>query len=511
MTGLRAYHRANSNTEANTIKAGIHENESDIESDDFAPSKNEKQCMNQPPVPKVLHDQAQKWTPNESAFSEDAYPASSSSSSPGPWQNHSLATPAPATFPVCQPQAPGFTIFIQLIENLNTMELTSIPYWFEANRFIDTLKQYGMDPLVESIFTTTLFKWFQLDGEIKKEWKNSIVHGAGLDRIVRELVAAIRKHPEKFGNKRKLDISYDLLRIGYSLKKPHIADIINECKYDNNDIVPLEEVMLFCKNNFSHYLVRAIRPDLKKKMINSAACWLGASNYPFTWPEYDLILLTKTLGDYICSDEFSSIGLETTIPEIFININISPNGRHPDGRLLTIHWLDAFHRVFGKRDENNEMFRAIVTRCATVLMGSNFETLSAKDWSCIIRACKRFSNVRAVGDLLFRLADHIPSRDPNVRDILLNFIALDSAGIYSTKLRNYVAGGLSYLASYNNLVICDCRALRHTNACYGVKTNELLDAVDIICNSDGFVDRSVHEICQDLTRSQSVTSQAFSF
>jgi len=30
MTGLRAYHRANSNTEANTIKAGIHENESDI-------------------------------------------------------------------------------------------------------------------------------------------------------------------------------------------------------------------------------------------------------------------------------------------------------------------------------------------------------------------------------------------------------------------------------------------------------------------------------------------------
>jgi hypothetical protein len=101
---------------------------------------------------------------------------------------------------------------------------------------------------------------------------------------------------------------------------------------DNNAIVPLEEVMLFCKTNFSHFLVRAIRPELKMQMVKSAACWLGASNYPFTWPEYDLILLTKTLGDYICSDEFSNMGLDKTIPEIFLSINISPNGRHPDGR-----------------------------------------------------------------------------------------------------------------------------------------------------------------------------------
>lgn len=464
--------------------------------------------MNQPPVPKVLHDQAQKWTPTEDAFSEDSYsPSSSSSSSPGPWQNET-ATPA---FPVPFPASPDFVIFMKLMENLHAMQLTTTPYWFEANRFIGTLKQHGMDPLVESIFTTTLFKWSQLEPDIKNEWKNAIVHGAGLDRIVRELVAAIRKHPEKFGNQRKLEISYELLRIGYSLKKPHIAEIINECKYDNNNIVPLEEVMLFCKCNYSHFLVRAIRPDLKKKMVNSAACWLGASNYPFMWPEYDLILLTKTLGDYICSDEFSNIGLETTIPEIFLSINISPNGLHPDGRLLTIHWLDAFHRVFGKRGDNNEMFRAIVTRCATVLMGSNFDTLSAKDWSCIIRACKRFSKVCVVGDLLFRLADHIPTRNPSVRDILLNFIALDSAGIYSTKLRNYVASGLSYLARYNQLTICDCRALRHINSCYGVKTNELLDAVDIICSSDGFVSRRVHEICQDLTRTNSGMSSSLSF
>jgi len=508
MTGLRAYHRANSNTAADTHTQKIHENGSDVESEDFASSKQEEQCMNEPPVPKVLHDRARKWAPNEAAFSDDSYPASSNGSSPGPLEHAPMQLPA---FPVSLPLSPDFAIFMSLMQNLHAMELTSVPYWFEAHRFIETLKQHGMDPLVESIFTTTLFKWFQLDGEIKQEWKNSVVHGAGLDRIVRELVLAIRKHPEKFGNKRKLEISYDLLRIGYSLKKPHIADIINECQYDNNAIVPLEEVMLFCKTNFSHFLVRAIRPELKMKMVNSAACWLGASNYPFTWPEYDLILLTKTLGDYICSEEFSNIGLETTIPEIFLSINISPHGRHPDGRLLTIHWLDAFHRVFGKREGDKTMFRAIVQRCATVLMGSTFESLSAKDWSCIIRACKQFSNFRAVGDLLFRLADHMSTQNAHVRDILHNFIALDRAGIYSTKLRNYVAKGLSLLAKYNKLTICECRALRHTKSCYGVKTNELLDAVDIICNSDGFVHRRVHEICQDLTRSESVTSAALSF
>ena len=71
------------------------------------------------------------------------------------------------------------------------------------------------------------------------------------------------------------------------------------------------------------------------------------------------------------------------------------------------------------------MFRAIVQRCATVLMGSTFESLSAKDWSCIIRACKQFSNFRAVGDLLFRLADHMSTQNAHVRDILHNFIALD--------------------------------------------------------------------------------------
>jgi hypothetical protein len=113
----------------------------------------------------------------------------------------------------------------------SAIELTSIPFWFEAHRFIDTLKQLGMDPLVESIFTTTLFKWNELSEETKQEWKNGVVHGVGLDNVVRELIAAIRKHPEKFGNMRKLEISYDLLRIGYSLKKPHIAQIINQCQY----------------------------------------------------------------------------------------------------------------------------------------------------------------------------------------------------------------------------------------------------------------------------------------
>ena len=113
----------------------------------------------------------------------------------------------------------------------SAIELTSIPFWFEAHRFIETLKQLHMDALIESIFTTTLFKWNELNEETKQERKNAVVHGVGLDRIVGELVAAIRKHPEKFGNIRKLEISYDLLRMGYSLKKSHIAQIINQCQY----------------------------------------------------------------------------------------------------------------------------------------------------------------------------------------------------------------------------------------------------------------------------------------
>lgn len=74
--------------------------------------------MNQPPVPNVLHDQAPKWTPNDAAFSEDSYAASSYStstvSSPGPLENAPMQA-----FPVPLPLQPGFDIFMQMMQNLN--------------------------------------------------------------------------------------------------------------------------------------------------------------------------------------------------------------------------------------------------------------------------------------------------------------------------------------------------------------------------------------------------------
>ena len=118
------------------------------------------------------------------------------------------------------------------------MPLTELAYWFETQRFIETLKKHGMQPFVESIFHTTVLKWENTNKDIKEEYKNSVIHGAGIDRIVKELVDAIRKHPEKFSNMRKLQIGYDLLRIGYSLKKPDIANIINECDYVSHDYIP---------------------------------------------------------------------------------------------------------------------------------------------------------------------------------------------------------------------------------------------------------------------------------
>ena len=74
--------------------------------------------MNQPPVPNVLHDQAPKWTPNDAAFSEDSYAASSYStstvSSPGPLENAPMQA-----LPVPLPLQPGFDIFMQMMQNLN--------------------------------------------------------------------------------------------------------------------------------------------------------------------------------------------------------------------------------------------------------------------------------------------------------------------------------------------------------------------------------------------------------
>ena len=87
-----------------------------LESEDFAPSKQEQQCMNQPPVPKVLHDRVRKWAPNEAAFSDDSYPASSNSSSPGPLEHAPMQLPA---FPVSLPLSPDFAIFMSLMQNLH--------------------------------------------------------------------------------------------------------------------------------------------------------------------------------------------------------------------------------------------------------------------------------------------------------------------------------------------------------------------------------------------------------
>lgn len=499
---VRGLHRANSNTDPNSVK--VPRDEEEIEPGQFdAGNNNDSQsCMNQVAGQQTLlflHHEgrgARNWAPTEPQLSENEY---SPSISPALSLTPPTMTPS-NRFAAGLPQE----IFIQMMQNLSSKDLSCLPYWIEAERMMATFKLYNTAYFTEAVLHTTISKWRNAPPEEKAELKNGVVHGTGLGQIVKETIHAIRAHPERFDNKRKLEIAYDLLQIGYSLKKSDIADLINLCHYEESNIVPLEEVILFCKTNFSHFLVREIKPELKMTMINSAACWLGASTYPFTWPEYDLILLTKTLGDYICCEEFRHIGLERTIPEIFLSIDISFDKKHPDGRLLTIHWLDAFHRVFGKRAEDHELFKQIVIRCAIVLHAADFNNFTQKDWSCIIRACGRFSGERVVHDLLFKLAKCIPDYNPHVRDILHNFVKLDRAEVKSRILRNYVAASLTKLGNHNKLVLCECKStLGHVRSCYGVKKNELLDAMDIIITSEGFVSKTVMDFCRNLSRSRS--------
>lgn len=95
--------------------------------------------MNQPPVPNVLHDQAPKWTPNDAAFSEDSYAASSYStstvSSPGPLENAPMQA-----FPVPLPLQPGFDIFMQMMQNLNGKSFHVnffLKFYFYSLRFLE--------------------------------------------------------------------------------------------------------------------------------------------------------------------------------------------------------------------------------------------------------------------------------------------------------------------------------------------------------------------------------------